>query len=108
MKKLQICLILPLKNMTNNSSTVKYVMDTNTLIGFSIWNPISLNKIFWDKLESSLKDGKWVLLDIVHKEITHGGPLKEWCKRQKQNGLVTEISDNDKLSAIEINNNYQM
>ena|SRR3989344_1798899 len=94
--------------MTNNSSTVKYVMDTNTLIGFSIWNPISLNKIFWDKLESSLKDGKWVLLDIVHKEITHGGPLKEWCKRQKQNGLVTEISDNDKLSAIEINNNYPM
>lgn len=83
-------------------------MDTNTLIGFSIWNPINLNKAFWEKLESSLKDGKWVLLDVVFDEITHAGPLKDWCKKQKQAGLVTEISDSDKLSAIEINNNYPM
>ena len=83
-------------------------MDTNTLIGFSIWNPIGLNKTFWEKLESSLKEGRWVLLDVVFKEVTHAGPLKEWCKKQKQVGLVTDISDNDKLSAIEINNNYPM
>ena len=55
--------------MSNEPSKTKYVMDTNTLIGFSIWNPISLNKAFWEKLESSLKEGKWVLLDVVFKEV---------------------------------------
>lgn len=106
--RLQGYLILRLKNMNNGPLTSKYVVDTNTLIGFSIWNPISLNKVFWEKLELSLKEGKWILLDVVYKEVTHNGPLKEWCKKQKQNGLVVEISEDDKLSAIEINNNYPM
>lgn len=94
--------------MSTVPSAKKYVMDTNTLIGFSIWNPITLNKTFWDCLERALMDGKWVLLDVVVKEITYSGPLKDWCKKQKQRKLVTEISDDDKLSAIEINNNYPM
>ena len=94
--------------MNNVPSTVKYVMDTSMLIGFSRWIPISLNKNFWDKLEVSLQERKWVLLDIVVNEVKHNKPLEDWCKKQKINGLVTNITDDDKNGGIKINNDYPM
>jgi len=45
------------KKYERTPSTKKYVMDTNALIGFSIWNPITLNRNFWDSLEQALVDG---------------------------------------------------
>jgi hypothetical protein len=94
--------------MTDNLATVKYVMDTNTLIGFSIWIPVKLNKTFWDKLASSLQEGKWVLLSAVVKEIKYNEPLEEWCKKQKRKNLASELGEDDKNKAIEINNEYPM
>ena len=94
--------------MTGDLPTKKYVLDTNTLIDFALWNPIHLNKIFWEKLESSLAEGKWIFLDVVFKEITRSGALKDWCKKQRANGLVTNINDADRSKAIEINNTYPM
>lgn len=94
--------------MNNDPSTTKYVMDTNMLIGFSKWIPISLNKSFWDALESSLEERKWVLLDIVVNEIKFNKPLEDWCKKQKASGLMTNISDADKNGGIKINNDYPM
>lgn len=94
--------------MTNTPITVKYVMDTNTLIGFSTWNPINMNKTFWDHLENSLEQRVWILLDVVAKEVTRAGPLKEWCKKQKGKNLLTILSDVDRDKAVEINNQYPM
>ncbi len=94
--------------MNNTQSTVKYVMDTNILIGFSRWIPISLNKNFWDKLETSLQECKWILLDVVVEEIKYNKPLEIWCKRQKVNNLVTSICDDDRERGIKINNDYPM
>lgn len=108
MWKLPNFLILELRNMNNNPSTTKYVMDTSMLIGFSRWIPISLNKSFWDSLESALQDGKWVLLDIVVNEIKRNKPLEDWCKKQKVSGFVTSISDDDRNGGIKINNDYPM
>ena len=87
--------------MTKNSPQIKYVVDTSILIAFSRWIPIELNKSFWDKLESLLKEGRWILLDIVVGEITHGS-IKEWCKKQKVNGLITAITDNDRELGIRL------
>ena len=94
--------------MNNNPSTIKYVMDTSMLIGFSRWIPISLNKSFWDALENSLQNGKWVLLDVVVAEIKYNKPLEDWCSKQKASSLVTSISDDDRNGAIKINNDYPM
>ena len=94
--------------MNNTPSTTKYVMDTSMLIGFSRWIPVSLNKTFWDKLEVSLQEGKWVLLDVVVNEIKYNKPLEDWCKKQKANSLITNISDDDKNGGVTINNNYPM
>ena len=88
--------------------TIKYVMDTNTLIGFSTWNPINLNKNFWDKLGVALEEGKWVLLDVVVKEVLFGQQLKDWCKKQKGKNLITDLTQGDRDKAIEINNKYPM
>lgn len=94
--------------MISNLVTAKYVMDTNTLIGFSVWIPINLNKKFWDDLEDALKEKKWILLDAVVGEIKYNKPLEEWCKKQKRNYLVTELKEEDRDRAIEINNTYPM
>ena len=85
-----------------------YVIDTNTLIGFSIWNPIALNSHFWTKLEEALKEKRWILLDVVVEEIKYNKPLEDWCKKQKKDSLVTEITENDRNYAVEINNKYPM
>jgi len=34
--------------------------------------------------------------------------LREWCSRQKKNGLVDKITDDDRERAVEINNQYPM
>ena len=85
-----------------------YILDTNVLIDFSVWIPIALNKTFWDGLEESLKDNKWVLLDVVVDEIKYNPELEKWCEKQKRNGLVKKIEDHNRERAIEINNTYKM
>lgn len=85
-----------------------YILDTNVLIEFYIWIPISLNKTFWDGLEEALKEDEWILLDVVVDEIRHTPELEKWCERQKRNGLVKRIEDRNRERAIEINNTYKM
>ena len=95
--------------MTNYAQQeIKYLVDTNVLIGFSLWTPILLNGGFWEKLEKSLEDGKWVLLDVVIKEIKYNPELVRWCKKQEKKGLVQKICEDNKYRAIEINNRYKM
>ncbi|MFA5095699.1 MAG: DUF4411 family protein [Candidatus Paceibacterota bacterium] len=86
----------------------KYIIDTNVLFGFSKWIPINLNKFFWDRLENSLREGKWILLDVVVDEIKYDLELKKWCKKQKRNGILKSITDNHRNRAVEINNIYKM
>ena len=83
-------------------------MDTSMLIGFSRWIPISLNKNFWDQLEASLQAGKWILLDVVVSEVKSKTALGDWCKKQKVNSVVKNITDIDRDGAIKINNDYPM
>ena len=85
-----------------------YVLDTNVLIGFSLWLPISLNNVFWTKTAESLKNGDWVLLDAVIKEIKYSDPLAKWCKEQHQKGLVQTITEYHKARGVAINNQYKM
>ena len=87
----------------------RYILDTNALIGFSTWIPIDLNKNFWTKLEESLQNGAWVLLDVVVDEIRYDNDgLKKWCEIQKKKGLLKSIEDAHKNRAVEINNSYKM
>jgi len=86
-----------------------YILDANILFGFSLWMPMSLNKIFWLKLEESLKNGDWILLDIVVGEVKYdNGGLKKWCDDQRKKGLVKSIGDEHKNRGVEINNTYKM
>jgi len=88
------------------------LVDTNILIGFSLWKPISLqlNDIFWNELENALKSGGWVLLDVVMNEVNSGfdGDLKKWCKQQAKNGLVQKLNNDHRQRAVDINNQYPM
>ena len=94
--------------MTDSRKIQVYVVDTNILINFSVWIPIKLNKFFWSFMEDSLKDGKWVLLDIVVNEIQFDIDLVAWCQKQKRNGLVRKISIDDRKRGIEINRDHPM
>ena len=94
--------------MSDPTEKTKYLLDTNILIGFSIWAPIYFHGDFWSKLADSLKNGNWVLLDVVVGEIKYEGDLKKWCKEQEGKGLVRVVSDDDKNRAVEINNLYKM
>ena len=85
-----------------------YLLDTNVLIDFALWVPIPLNSVFWSKLAESLKNGDWVLLDVVVDEIMYMPDLKKWCAEQKRLGLVKVVTDDNKNRAIEINNQYTM
>lgn len=93
-----------------NSIKTKYLLDTNILIGFSLWKPISLtfNNPFWSKLEETLVNKEWVLVDAVVDEVMYDKDLKKWCKEQVKNGLVDKITDDDRARAVEINNQYPM
>lgn len=95
--------------MSGEETIEKYILDTNTLIGFSVWIPIDLNKNFWDKLGESLQRGDWVLLDVVVDEIKYENDgLKKWCDVQKKKGLQKNITDINRNRAVEINNTYKM
>lgn len=96
--------------MTVDLTKTKYLVDTNVLIGFSLWKPISLNlnKEFWSKFSGTLASGEWVLLDVVANEVRYDNDLIKWCNEQKRNGLFTKINDDNKNRAVEINNQYKM
>lgn len=94
--------------MNEEVEKTKYILDTNILIGFAVWCPISLNKTFWDKLAQSLSDGDWILLDVVVGEVLYDIELKKWFKEQDRKGLVKSVRDEDRERAIEINNIYEM
>lgn len=96
--------------MNEDTDNLPYLLDANILMGFDIWMPIELNtnKAFWIALEESLKNKKWVLLDVVVNEVKYNGDLKEWCKKQKQAGYVSELSDANRNRGIEINDSYPM
>ena len=90
------------------SKKQKYVLDTNILINFGLFNPISYNKGFWDRLEALLDSGDWILLDVVVGEIKYNKDLIAWCKKQKDEGRVTSIEDVHRIRAIGINKQYKM
>lgn len=96
--------------MTDNPTKIKYLLDTNILIDFALWIPINLkfNGDFWNKLEETLQNGDWILLDVVINEIKYPTELKAWCQKMKQKGLVTKFTDDTKIRSIEINNTYEM
>ena len=95
--------------MSDTENKKIYILDTNVLIQFSVWLPIDLNKVFWRKMEESLEDGKWILLDIMVNEIKHSNDgLKKWCKERKRKGFMKSIEDTHRERAAEINNSYKM
>jgi len=96
--------------MMNTPTKIKYLLDANVLIGFSLWKPIALNlnNDFWSKFGDALARGEWVLLDVVVKEIKYYRDLMKWCQEKDKKGLVKKISDNNKSRGVEINNQYKM
>lgn len=86
----------------------RYILDTNMLIGFGFWIPISLNKFFWNKFSEYLKNAEWILLDVVTDEVKYKGDLRDWCKQQRQIGTVCPLGDDCRTRAAEINNQYKM
>lgn len=91
----------------SNNNTV-YIVDANFLINFHKWIPRSTFPVFWQELERTLKEGKWILLDVVVAEVTREGPMRQWCNKLKQAGLVAKVTDTDKLAGAEINNQHTM
>ena len=86
-----------------------YLLDANVLFDLSLWLPMDLNKNFWSKAEEALRDGKWVLLDVIAGEIKFDNDgLKKWCEDQKKKGLVKNIDNVHRSRAVEINNQYKM
>jgi hypothetical protein len=87
-----------------------YLLDTNVLIGLSLWKPMSLrlNDIFWASFTKALEQGDWILLDVVINEVKFDTELLAWCKEQKKNKLITELDDDSRARAVEINEVYPM
>lgn len=96
--------------MTSNEShnDTVYIVDADFLINFHKWMPRSLFPTFWQELERTLQEGHWILLDVVVKEVTREGPMRHWCRKQEQAGLVAKVTDTDKFAGAEINNRYPM
>jgi len=94
-------------NSKSNNDTV-YIVDANFLINFHKWMPRSTFPVFWQELERTLQEGKWILLDVVVSEVTREGPMILWCKKQEQAGLVVKVTGTDKIAGAEINNQYPM
>ena len=98
--------------MVNNPGKNKYLLDSNILIGFSLWKPMSLqlNNSFWIQFSESLGRGDWILLDVVVNEVNNGydSELKKWCKQQTTNNYIQKISSDNRNRGIDINNAYPM
>lgn len=95
--------------MKDNDESRPFILDTSALIDFSTWLPLDLNRTFWAKMEESLVEGKWILLDVAVGEIQQDNEgLKSWSKEQKRKGLVKTIEESHKNRAIEINSQYKM
>lgn len=94
--------------MNSPASKSIYLLDTNVLIDFALFHPISLCKSFWQKLETSLSNKEWVLLDVVIDEIKYNPELLNWCNNQKKKGFVNSVSDDNRNRGAEINNTYKM
>lgn len=96
--------------MITSTDKIKYLVDTNVLIEFSLWKSMSLNlnNEFWSKLSDALKIGNWVLLDVVVKEVLYDNDLITWFKELNKKGLITKLKDENRERAVEINNLYKM
>lgn len=94
--------------MTTPPVSKVYLPDTNIIIGFSFWLPVSMHKVFWTKLTESLERGEWIFLDVVMKEIKYNPELEKWCRDQENKGLVTILDDKYRDRGVEINNLYKM
>jgi len=94
--------------MNDSEQNRIFVLDTNILIEMNRWIPLGLCPEFWQLLGQALHDKKWVLLDIVVKEVGFPQTLVDWCKKQKDAGLVTEIEDSHRQRGVEINGLYKM
>jgi Domain of unknown function (DUF4411) len=82
-----------------------YVLDTNVLIDFAIWHPISLSKVFWECFALNLDKGNWILVDEVVWEIKskYQPELAQWCKDAEMAGRVRKISDDNRNRGLAIN-----
>jgi len=95
--------------MNDSNPSKVFIIDTSALIDFSLWLPVDLNKVFWSKMEESLKESKWILLDTMVDEVrSNNDGLKSWCQEQKRKGLVKSVDDSHKNRAVEINALYTM
>ncbi len=94
--------------MSNAERDRVFVLDTNILIEMDRWMPFKLCPEFWKHLEQALHGGKWVLLDVVVKEVTYPQELVDWCKKQKDVGYVTKIGDDHKQRGADINSRHPM
>lgn len=96
--------------MVSNPIKTKYLLDTNILVEFYRWKPMSLklNEFFWLEFTKKLENGEWVLLDVIVDEVKYENDLKVWCKEQAKNGFVKKISDDDRKRAVAINSRYKM
>jgi hypothetical protein len=92
----------------NNPNSTKYVIDANVLIDLALWYPFGCSDGFWSQLETVLQQKKFILLDVIVDEVKYSGPLLDWLKKQKKNGLVITMDDSVKEKAIEINNQYKI
>ena len=97
--------------MTNNliQQNNVYVLDTNIFINLKIFLPPEMFVLFYEKLFSSIKEGKVVLLECVLKELEKGtnNELDIFLQKCKDNNLITK-TDSFIERGVEINNNYKM
>ncbi|MBP9717342.1 MAG: DUF4411 family protein [Candidatus Pacebacteria bacterium] len=94
--------------VSESNNDIVYIVDANFLINFNKWMPRSTFPEFWQELERTLQEGKWVLLDVVVSEVNREGPMRQWCNKQMQAGLVAKVTDTDKIAGAQINNQYTM
>ena len=84
-----------------NQSKKSYVIDTNILINFRIFTPMSIHITFWKQLSEAVTNKTIVIIRDVADECKDR-EIEPWVNRQE----VTEISDDIRERAIEINNKY--
>ena len=79
-------------NTNSSQQNTVYIVDANFFINFHKWLPRYRFPAFWNELEKALRDGKWILLDVIVNEIRGERELKKWCDKQEKDGYLTSIT----------------
>ena len=86
---------------------MRYVIDTNILIGFSIYSPAKYYPTFWKWFEDQVTKGRIIILDVVRDECRNQ-TIKKWIMRKSIKSCIVKTGDEIKKEGLVIDSEYSL